>query len=270
MGGFRYFLLSIQATLLCALILSPGIALAELKVLTSEDPPANYFHEGEISGTSVEIAQELLTRIGSQAKVQIVPWARAFDSILHQNNVMIITAGQTPNRKGLGLHFIGPILTRHHAIYKRKDCETQVDSIDDIKRQKLIVGGLREDWRSRHLSECGVPMDLSNVLTNNLQKLQNDRFMLIVGSDVETPAQLSISKLPADHLEIAVSIKEAGSYFMFSKDINPTTLAKAKQAFLEMQKTDFFDKLAAKYSKRFGYQLSYSPDKGIYRSLPTN
>lgn len=264
MGGTLYSLFKHALWCIGLLWVLASPAKAELTVLTSIDAPSSYLEAGKVMGTAADIAREILRRIGSDAKIQIQPWARVYESALHKSNIMALTVGKTPEREALGFHFVGPIMTRHHAIYTIKGKHSDIQSLEALAQRYLPVGGLRKDWRSLYLKEHNIRLDLSNDLSRTVKKLQSGRYDLIVGSDVETQAQLYDNNLPKDYVEVLLPLAEASSYIIFSKETDPELLKRVRKAFKEIQQSDFGHITAAKYSKRFNYDLTFSPEKGIF------
>ena len=100
-------------------------------------------------------------------------------------NIAVFTCGKSDERVKLGFHFIGPLTTRDGALYGKKDREIKISTLKDIKKQGLVVGAMREDWRSKYLQEKGVIVEPVNVTTQNINKLIFDRIDLWVSSDLE-------------------------------------------------------------------------------------
>ena len=240
-------------------------ARAELTVLAPSEPPTNYMQYGELLGTTVDIAKELLKRTGHDVAIQMQPWSRIYETALHEKNIMVLTVGKTAEREKHGFHFLGPVMSRTHAIYKRHDSPLSPSSIKEIVRNNFPVGAVRDDWRAHELLTAGVKLDISNNPDLNIRKLQTNRFDLIVCSDIEAQPLLQKYNLSEDYITKAITIKEAPSYIMFSKNTDPQILIQMESAFKALQQTEFFSSIARKHTKTLGYSLVYSPQKGFYR-----
>ncbi|NDV24641.1 ABC transporter substrate-binding protein [Desulfovibrio sp. JC022] len=238
---------------------------AKVIVLTNLESPTTYIEDGEATGISYDIVNELLSHIESNTKIEIQPWARAYKTALNNPNVIIFSAGQTKKRKSEGFHFLGPLVTRNHAVYKKKFSGVKVSNIDDIRRQGLVVGGLREDWRTIYFEKEGITVDKANSHMHSVKKMLAGRFPLLIGSDIEFPQWVEESGCPIDFFEVAFIFKEAPSFIAISKGTDQYLINKMERAFKKMQRNNFFDFIANKYSARLSYQLKYSPAKGIFR-----
>lgn len=248
------------------LILSVSFAQAGVIVLTSSEPPANYMENGVVSGTSVDIVRELLRRVGIDAEIKMQPWARVYQSGLDYPNVILFTAGKTEKRVKAGFHFIGPVMTRNHTVYMCRGEKYEVSSIEDIKRNGMVVGGMRGDWRSELFASKGVKVDLALDSARHLKKLMGGRHQLLISSDMEIHQLLSNNDFPADSLEPVFVFAEAPSFIMISKGTPENLVEEMRQAFSDMQQTDFFERIAAKYSRILQYEIDYLPEKGFFIS----
>ncbi len=60
-----------------------------IQILTENLPPLNYKENGILVGPSVEIVKKIQKRVGSQAQIQVYPWARAYKMALEEKNVIL-------------------------------------------------------------------------------------------------------------------------------------------------------------------------------------
>ncbi|UZP69192.1 transporter substrate-binding domain-containing protein [Desulfovibrio mangrovi] len=260
--------MTITTSLLSAvvfLLLSMLPVQAEMLVLTTIEPPTNYVQDGEIVGTSVDVVREILRRMNVDAEIEVKPWARVLNIAQTTPNVMLFTCGRTQERVDCGFHFIGPVVSRKHAVYKKKESRITVTSLEDIKQQGLVVGGVHDDWRSLMFESKGLRVDIAPTHAQCVEKMFGDRFPLLIGSDIEVPEWLEQTGRPADSLEVAFVFMEAPSFIMLSKHTSPALVHQVREVFRAMQQTDFFEMTAAKYTEILKYKLEYSPEKGFHR-----
>ncbi|MBF0230557.1 MAG: transporter substrate-binding domain-containing protein [Desulfamplus sp.] len=246
--------------------LIPAAYAEKVRIITTEEPPTNYTRAGEFSGTTTDIVNEIKKRIGEDAPIEVMPWARAYNAIaLKTPNVVIFTGGKTKERVDLGFNFIGPVITRNHTLYKRSDDgRTIINSLDDIKNGKLKVGVMRGDWRAGFFKDNGIEIDEGNSHVMNINKLLGKRFDLMALSDLEISAVMNEAAQPIDMVKPAFVFKEGASYILISKDSDKEIVKKWDNAFKEIQKTDFFEKAAKKWSDILMMDMGYQPDKGFY------
>lgn len=57
-------------------------------MVTENLAPYNMIENGQIIGMSTEVVQAVLSRVGAAPRIEILPWARAYDGALHVDNVL--------------------------------------------------------------------------------------------------------------------------------------------------------------------------------------
>jgi hypothetical protein len=93
---------------------------ADIQIYTDEEPPTTISENGVLTGTTVDIVEALKASLGIVIPIQLVPGNRSYQAVSENPNVMAFTYGRTPEREKLGFHFIGPVITRQHALWARE------------------------------------------------------------------------------------------------------------------------------------------------------
>ncbi len=244
------------------LMLFSVLSYGEVRIITADEPPTNYKENGEIVGTTVDIVKGIVQQLKSNSSVEFMPWSRAIKLVSEKPNVAVFTAGKTQKRIDHGYYFIGPVMTRKHVLWRRADRYLPVSSIEDIKNKNYKVGALREDWRGKLFEKNNIE-DVRKP-EQNLEKLLRGRIDLWVTSDIEAPSVAKSVNVDINDIAVAYIIKEAPSYIMLSKDTPSDTVKAWEAALIELQKTDFFEKIADKWKVKLGLDLGYAADKGFY------
>lgn len=242
-------------------------AIADIRILTTEEPPTNYTENGELTGITTEIVIALQDQLGLNHEIEILPWARTYRILKSQPNILAFSGGKTPDREALGFHFIGPVTTRIHSLIARKDSDYKISSFEDIKKLNLTAGTMRQDWREIFLKEKGVTIESATDHYGVIKMLFAGRIQLAVSSDIEGPIVSKKAGIDYSEFKTVYPFQTSSSYLLFSKETPPATVNKWQQAYEQLQTTNFFDDTAKRWSKKLGYQLSYSKDKGFY-ALP--
>ncbi|ALS98348.1 substrate-binding periplasmic protein [Lacimicrobium alkaliphilum] len=76
-----------------------SVAEQDFRVVTENHPPVQYLHQGKISGPATEIVRDLLKRTEIEARIELMPWARAYDIALNRPKVLIYSMFRTPERE---------------------------------------------------------------------------------------------------------------------------------------------------------------------------
>ncbi len=240
-------------------------ATPTLRIVTSEEPPTNYFSsEGALVGTTVDIVEEIKKRLLLDVEIEVMPWARSYTMAKKWSNIVIFTAGRTEERVNHGFHFIGPVMTRKHILWAKPKTKFNIRSIDDIKNMELRLGAMRGDWREKYFRDRGMEVESVTNHKQNFRKLINGRIDLWVLSDIGAPP--TVKKLGASMKDIQVSyvFKTAPSYIMLSKDMPKSAVEDWKRAYADIKKTDFFSKTAKKWSSILDLELAYSEELGLF------
>lgn len=70
-------------------------------VVTENYPPYNYEQEGKVTGLSTDIVKRIMDESGLDYKIELLPWARAYEMALNRDDVLIYTITRTTERENL-------------------------------------------------------------------------------------------------------------------------------------------------------------------------
>ena len=256
---------TIGRALFVAFLSLPGLGNAQaLRLVTAEEPPTNYTHEGKLTGITVDIVHELLRRQGLDTPIELFPWARAYAIAQQGPNVAIFTAARTPEREALGFSFVGPVTTRKHALFARANDARHYRSLADLRNERPVIAGMRADWRARWVTDQSLALYATNSHRQSLVMLQAGRVDLAVLSDLELGPNLEAIGAPAGSVRLAYLIEERSAYILLSKGTEKATVMRWQNEFAQMQSTDFFNRLSSRWSTNLGLGLRYTRDKGIH------
>ncbi len=247
-----------------AFVLACGPVRAEMRVLTADEPPTNYQQQGKIIGLSVDVVRAMLAQMEQRDRIEMLPWARAYEIAVSKPNIVIFTAGRSQERVDHGFHFIGPLASRKHILWKKKNSILTVTSDADVIADGLSIVGLRQDWRTKYYKRLQAQVMEVSSPKKGLQMLLLGRADLWISSDLEAPAVAEQIGVSMNALEIAHIFKEAPSYMMLSRDSDPKLIQDWRHAFSKLRETDFFAKTARKWSDILHYQLGHTPETGFY------
>ena len=118
-------------------------AAVKLTILTENLPTLNYLKNGELVGYSVDIVKEIQRRVGSQEQIKVLPWARAYNMALTEDNIVLFSITYTEERKN-SFKWICPLLTKRDILVARKNSGISIKSIEDAKKVARI-GTIRDD-----------------------------------------------------------------------------------------------------------------------------
>ena len=135
------------------LITGQSVLCEELTILTENLPPLNYVENGVLIGPSVEIVKQIQKRVGSEAQIQVYPWARAYQMALNEKNVILFGMTYTKVREDK-FKWVGPLATKRDILVAKKGSGIRISNLEDAKKARRI-GTLRDDTRERLLKRHG-------------------------------------------------------------------------------------------------------------------
>ena len=225
-----------------------------LDIYTAEDPILSFEQEGSITGLSTDIVEDILRRTDSTDKIKLVPWARAYKSILLRGNTVTYSMERTPDRERL-FHWIGPIVQKKWVFYANKNNDFSINSLVDAKSLSIAV--IQGDARAVYLKEQGFE-NLYEVSTNSiaLNMLDKGRIDLWATSDFEAPAFIKNGHYELHDFKKVHTFKTNDFYIAMSKHISPFVVNQWVNAFIYIKRDGTMDKTAKKWKDISGLDLT--------------
>jgi ABC-type amino acid transport substrate-binding protein len=219
---------------------------ANFSIMTEELPPFNYSEDGKVTGFSSEIVLEISERVGHPKDIQVMPWARAYKSILNDENKVLFSTTRTPQREEL-FKWVGPIYEPTIVFFAKKGSGLSIKSLDDAKTVKR-VGTYLDDAEETLLKEAGFD-NLASVGDDflNPKKLLIGRIDLWIAGDLEGIYKAKKAGLDSSDIEIVYEIKTKEYYIAFSKDTPDEEIQKWQAALDAMRQDGTYEKILDKY-----------------------
>ena len=231
-------------------LISGQSALCEdLTVLTENLPPLNYVENGVLVGPSVEIVKEILRRVGSDEKIQVYPWARAYKMALEDENVILFGMTYTKVREDK-FKWVGPLATKRDILVAKKGLGIKINSLEDAKNVKSI-GTLREDTRERLLKSYGFT-NLEPVSDEqlNAKKLALGRIDLWTYKIPGLRTVCDLAGVNYTEFEEVYHLREIELMIAFSKKTSDSIVQKWRNAFNEMLADGAIMQIRKKWNKK--------------------
>jgi polar amino acid transport system substrate-binding protein len=205
----------------------------ELTILTENLPPLNYVEEGVLVGPSVDTVREIQRRVGSNEKIKVYPWARAYKMALEEENVVLFGMTHTEVRHDQ-FKWIGPLAKKRDILVAKKGSGIRINSLKDAKKVKRI-GTLRDDTRERLLKSHGFT-NLEPVSDEqmNAQKLVLGRIDLWTYKIPGLRTVCDLAGVDYKEMEEVYSLREINVDIAFSKKTSDAIVQKWKNAFNQM------------------------------------
>lgn len=217
---------------LLALILTlPAHAdLDKLRFITEEYPPYNYAENGKLQGIAVELLERAFLLDGRQLdrdSIEVLPWARGYETVLNTPNSVLFSTTRTDTRESL-FQWAGPISAARVVLMARKANAIQIDSIDALNQSGLQIAVIHEDIGAQRLQELGVDPTRIHTAFNNtsaLTMLDANRVDLwAYGEDVAFWL-MDTRGYDRQEFEAVYTLSEASLYFALNADTDPSLTA---------------------------------------------
>lgn len=246
----KFLWICFSALLSAAAPLSVFAADEKIIAVTEEFVPFNYTENGKLSGYSVAVAQELLSRSGLTYEMASYPWARAYQMAQTSPNVLIFTIARTAERE-TKFHWIGALAKRKIYLYKlAKRSDIKANKLEDVK--KYLVAVNRNDAAQKTLEEngfvAGKNIDLSPNDMSSLNKLMLSRVDFITGNELSIHHLAKTAGISPEQIERSALLIDQGEYFIaMSRQSSPAVVNKLQSEFSDMRKNGSLKKIASSF-----------------------
>jgi polar amino acid transport system substrate-binding protein len=221
--------------LLCCGLL-PGLARAELRLLTEQAPPTSFLRDGQAEGYAVEVVRELVRRTGDHAEIELLPWTRAYFLAKSQADTGLFAVVRTAEREAL-FQWVGPILQGSTRFYSLKSRGLRIDSLEDAARVGTIA--LPKQWYTYEtLQRLGFG-NLYGVSGSKqmMTMLKHGRVPLIATEDLTLRDELASGGLAPEDVQAHLAFLQSSYYIAFSPR-TPAALVSRWQRELEGMRRD--------------------------------
>lgn len=189
--------------------------------VTEENRPVNFLENGTVTGFSTEVVEAVLREIEVPATFQVMPWARAYATALHGENVLIYSIMRTPEREHL-FKWVGVVSPPDASyLFALRGRVPPIGSLKDALNYKIgtINGDVREQYLESKGFVKGVQLHGNALPATTYEKLKLGRVDLwamsdmvareVVRRDGGDPARVLVRALQLTELG------EGGSYMAF-------------------------------------------------------
>jgi polar amino acid transport system substrate-binding protein len=245
---FKSHLVTLAASIFF-LSLSFRCQTQEIKVVTEYLEPYQIKNpDGSIGGFSTDVIKALFKITKDQYKIQIMPWARAYEVALHKPNILIYSIAHTKSRDNK-FHWIGAL--KEERLYfwgLKKHYDKTNHTVSELKKFKIAVS------RNSNSAQYLIAQDFSNIyqLANerqNMNMLFIDRVDLILATQItiETRAKsLGYDFNDLQRLNEVAALNNKLS-IAFSLETSPALVKQYQMAFQKLVASGELEKIKANW-----------------------
>lgn len=223
------------------------IGAQTIQAVTEDAPPYTYVEHGKVTGPVTEVVEQSLQRAGfKDYRLNIYPWARAYDLAQKQPHVLIFLIARTPAREAL-FHWTGEIMKIEYHLYRWRDRPVEVPQLDAARAYS--IGVMRDDVRQQYLQSKGfTKLVVSAQPLDNFRKLVSGQVDLVPLTAAEVPSLCKEAAVDCAQLERVLTLHEAstGLYMAYSRPTPPEVVERTRKAFEQLQAEGTVKRLLAK------------------------
>lgn len=204
-------------------------ARAPLTLYTEEYPPITFAEQGKPSGLAVEIVKDMIRRSGYQTTMEVVPWARGYESAKTQRNVGLFVASRTDERELL-FKWVGPISAVQGSLYAKRGRQKPQNNLEDARGFSSIA--VPREWYLHQILRTKGFTNLYPVTSpaQAMRMLGADRAQAIALDNLTLIATAKNENIVAGELEAIAPIIETRQYLVFSTDTADSVINDLQQA----------------------------------------
>ncbi|NQZ07775.1 MAG: transporter substrate-binding domain-containing protein [Algicola sp.] len=238
MKNHTVLLFSILSVLFVLTFTAPAKA-AEFKVVTEHLPPLQYGKNHlAVGGYSIEVVQLLLKKVGEPTDILITNWARAFQMVSHDENVMIFSMTRNAKREKL-FHWVGPVASFDNYLWRlesRKD--VHINSLEEAKKFQVSVP--RNDSQHQFLSDRGFKDDTHLMVVSQynhaVDLMLKGRVAYFAGAKLFLVERVKIVGQDPAILKPLFKLDNSTNYIAFSLKTPVERVEKFRQALINLKK----------------------------------
>ncbi|MCF6441285.1 transporter substrate-binding domain-containing protein [Pseudoalteromonas luteoviolacea] len=212
----------------CAVAKGPNLVW-----FTEDYPPFNYHVNGQVEGIAIQALKLVYRDLGwkfDDNEVMLLPWPRAYQMTLSNNNACIFSMTYTEERARL-FQFIGPTMDNHVAIIGHKETDYHLPNLRSIG--DLKIGVVKNDIGHQLLRQLGVDKESLVFLASGfelVQMLKLKRIDLIAYGDVIARYQFKRAGINPKHYRIVMPLRSSYLGFACNKAIDKRIIDKMNDA----------------------------------------
>lgn len=224
-----------------------------ITIVTEELPPYNMTVDGKLTGMGTEVVEAVLAEVGEQARIQSMPWARAYDIALNSENVLIYSIARTPQREAL-FKWVGVIAPTRWSLFSLPGTQFDLKSLDDARQYQIAT--VKEDVGEQYLIDKGFAvgrnLQSSNKYEHNYEKLKAGRVDLWISNELNAhylvrqasgnPHENAVSQLNLDDLGGA-----DGLCMAFSRNTPDEVVERFREGLARLRADGRYDVIAARW-----------------------
>jgi len=243
------------------LLLSHLCSAAEslpLRIITVDEPPANYLAGNELQGYSIEIVRAVLQQLNLNPTIEVLPEDQALHIANTRPNVLLFTFSRTPEREDRYVWLL-PVLRKRWQLFLPVGELQKIRTLDDVPSLQK-VGVVRGDVREQFLKQ----RRLTNLVSTSSPKqalfmLQQQQLDAFASSQMEVDMLWQHLDLPGVKPAAALSFGHSDAYLLFSTGTDPALVAQWQKALSQLRVQGTLRKIALAWQDKLTQYSGHTP-----------
>ncbi len=231
-------------------VLFATLSAQNVTIVTEDSPPYNFVENGQLKGPGPDIVNAITKDLNINAKINVYPWARAYNMAKTQKNVLIFSMARNAARENMfkWVGIVSPYNVYFFKLASRSD--VIVKSLDDAK--KYNIGAVNADVKAQTLASLGFKnLDLISNDTINLKKLEGKRIDLMPSTSLTMEGLAKKLNMNKNDFVPVYKINELSTnlYMAFSKNTSDEIVNKFRESYKKLKANGTIAKIMDKYPK---------------------
>lgn len=229
-----------------------------LRIITVDEPPANYLVNEVLQGYSTDIVRAVLQQLNVNPSIEVLPEDQALHIADTRPNVLLFTFSRTPEREDNYVWLL-PVLRKRWQLFVPVAHLHDIRAVEDFPVLHKI-GVVRGDVRERFLQQ----QSLRNLVTTSSPKqalimLQQQQLDAIASSQMEVDMLWQQLDLPGVKPAAAVSFGYSDAYLLFSTGTDPELIAQWQKAISQLRQQGVLRKIALRWQDKLTQYSGQTP-----------
>lgn len=247
-----------------AIILLFGIIFArityaeELQIYTCQEPPLNFSetfekdinYSEDVTGIATDIVREILKRTKTNAKIHLLPWARAYLYAQNRKNVILYSLARVEERENM-FYWVGPIALKKIIFFSKKGSGIVITELEDAKHVGKI-GTLRQDSKEQYLKKRGFKnIHRFNSWEEGLQLLLLGELDLLTQTDLDAPVIAKRAGIDINQIVPVFTVYQNRLYIGVSKSTSMKIVNQWQRVLDEIKRDGTFETIVKEWAKYY-------------------
>lgn len=217
-------------------LLGQGVEAATVRAVT-EETSFTWSVDGRVAGPAAAVVERTLALAGiADYRMELYPWARAYDLALHEPGVLIYLIARTPAREAQ-FQWVGEVTRLRYYFYRLASRDdVRIERLDDARAYRL--GVMRDDVRHQYLQTLGFQrLVVSGQQKDNFSRLLNGQVdaLLLPERDASHFCQDAASTCPGLHRLAVLEDLDTPLYMAFSPTTPAPLVTRLREAFAQLK-----------------------------------